>query len=111
MVPHKTDGPASFSKAKSGPTINGNVISIAKAKGNRLIHPGVPDTDTPQLHDPLWRRRGPCSTKCELLSVGFPGVEIEGIMLTYLCSCVGSPLSPLIRPLAGLIMSCVQHSG
>lgn len=35
----------------------------------------------------------------------------EGIMLIYLCSLVESPLSPFIRPLGGLIMSCIQHSG
>lgn len=75
MVPHTTDQPASFPQAKSGLTVNGNVISLTKAKGNRLIHTGIPDTNTPQLHYPLCRRRGPCSTKCELLSVGFPGVE------------------------------------
>lgn len=80
MVSHTTDEPDSFSKAKSKPTVNEDVISATKAKGNRLIHCGISDTNTPQLHYPLYLR----STKCDLVSVGFPGVELDEIMGMYL---------------------------
>lgn len=42
--------------------------------------------------------------KSELVSVSFLGTEIEGIVLIYLCSLVGSPLSPITRSLGGLMM-------
>lgn len=110
MVSHTADQPASFSRAKSRSTVKGSGFSRTKANGSRLIHPGIPDTNT---HTSLSfvKEEGARSQQCELVSIGFSGVEIEGMTLIYLYSWAGSPLLPLTRSLGRWTVWWLQHTG